>query len=137
MLFAANKQIPYVKIITTIEQIAKADHAWAVERSWHKKKSTSSIEHSAGPMRWPEEYQKHHDLHHVSPPRIFHGSTATNEYWDSGSWGYGNPKYSWAKTMNGKGYPTLAMDELGNGAASHPDCVHGVQLPVRWKLLPL
>ena len=37
MLFAGNRQIPYVKTIATIEQIDKAEHAWAVDRAGTRK----------------------------------------------------------------------------------------------------
>ena len=62
---------------------------------------------------------------------LLHGSTYTKEYWDRGSWGYGDPKYSWTKAMNQNGYATLAVDKLGNGASSHPDPVYDVQLPLQ------
>lgn len=33
--------------------------------------------------------------------------------------------------MNRNGYAPLAVDELGNGASSHSDPVHDVQLPLQ------
>lgn len=62
---------------------------------------------------------------------LLHGSTYTKEYLDRGAWGYGDPKYSWTKAMNRKGYATLAVDKLGSGASSHPDPVYDVQLPLQ------
>ncbi|MCJ1460777.1 hypothetical protein MMC28_011159 [Mycoblastus sanguinarius] len=66
---------------------------------------------------------------------LLHGSTYTKEYWDRGSWGYGDPKYSWTKAMNYNGYATLAVDKLGNGASSHPDPVYDVQLPLQMETI--
>lgn len=37
MLFAGNRQIPYVKTIPTIEQIDDAERAWAVDRAGARK----------------------------------------------------------------------------------------------------
>ena len=62
---------------------------------------------------------------------LLHGSSYTKEYWDRGSWGYGDPRYSWTKAMNRNGYATLAVDKLGNGGSSHPDPVYDVQLPLQ------
>ena len=81
----------------------------------------------------PTTCMNHHS--HLDPDAplqiLLHGSTYTKEYWDRGSWGYADPKYSWTKAMNRNGYATLAMDKLGNGASSHPDPVYDVQLPLQ------
>ena len=80
----------------------------------------------------PKQHRKPHHLDRDAPLQVLlHGSTYTKEYWDRGSWGYGNPKYSWTKAMNRNGYATLAVDKLGNGASSRPDPVYDVQLPLQ------
>ncbi len=79
----------------------------------------------------PDSSRKHHRHHNAPLQILLHGSTLTKEYWDRGSWGTGDPKYSWTKAMNRAGYATLAVDKLGNGASSHPDPVYDVQLPLQ------
>ena len=80
----------------------------------------------------PNSHHNSHKPGQKAPLQILlHGSTYTKEYWDRGSWGYGDPKYSWTKAMNRNGYATLAVDKLGNGASSHPDPVYDVQLPLQ------
>ena len=84
----------------------------------------------------PYPHKKHHNKHHSPPLQILlHGSTYTKEYWDRGSWGSGDPKYSWTKAMNRNGYATLAVDKLGNGASSHPDPIYDVQLPLQMETI--
>ena len=81
----------------------------------------------------PMKHTKHRDSSERKAPLqiLLHGSTYTKEYWDRGSWGYGDPKYSWTRAMNRNGYATLAVDKLGSGASSHPDPVYDVQLPLQ------
>ena len=80
----------------------------------------------------PTMSQNHHDSDRDLPLQILlHGSTYTKEYWDRGSWGYADPKYSWTKAMNRNGYSTLAVDKLGSGVSSRPDPVYDVQLPLQ------
>lgn len=84
----------------------------------------------------PESYRKANERDQDAPLQILlHGSTYTKEYWDRGSWGHGNPKYSWTKAMNRNGYTTLAVDKLGSGASSHPDPVNDVQLPLEMETI--
>ena len=84
----------------------------------------------------PVSYRKTHKGDRDAPLQILlHGSTYTKEYWDRGSWGHGDPKYSWTKAMNRNGYATLAVDKLGNGASSHPDPVYDVQLPLQMEAI--
>lgn len=42
---------------------------------------------------------------------------------------YQEQMYSWTDYANAKGYPTLALDRLGNGKSSHPDPILVVQAP--------
>ena len=80
----------------------------------------------------PKSHRNPHEPGQKAPLQILlHGSTYTKEYWDRGSWGYGDQKYSWTKAMNRNGYATLAVDKLGNGGSSHPDPVYDVQLPLQ------
>ena len=80
----------------------------------------------------PKSYHNPHKPGQNAPLQVLlHGSTYTKEYWDRGSWGYGDSKYSWTKAMNRNGYATLAVDKLGNGASLHPDPVYDVQLPLQ------
>ena len=84
----------------------------------------------------PVSYEKFNKRERKAPLQILiHGSTYTKEYWDRGSWGHGDPKYSWTKAMNRNGYATLAVDKLGNGASSHPDPVYDVQLPLQMEAI--
>ena len=84
----------------------------------------------------PVSYKKFNERDRKVPLQILlHGSTYTKEYWDRGSWGHGDPKYSWTKAMNRNGYATLAVDKLGNGASSHPDPVYDVQLPLQMEAI--
>lgn len=81
-------------------------------------------------------HQNHNYQSGKAPLQILlHGSTYTKEYWDRGSWGYGDLKYSWTKAMNRNGYATLAVDKLGNGASSHPDPVFDVQLTLQMEVI--
>ena len=84
----------------------------------------------------PVSYEKFNEGDRKAPLQILiHGSTYTKEYWDRGSWGHGDPKYSWTKAMNRNGYATLAVDKLGNGDSSHPDPVYDVQLPLQMEAI--
>ena len=84
----------------------------------------------------PVSYENGSEGDQDAPLQILvHGSTYTKEYWDRGSWGCGDPKYSWTKAMNRNGYATLAVDKLGNGASSHPDPVYDVQLPLQMEAI--
>lgn len=49
---------------------------------------------------------------------LVHGSTYTRSYWD---WPGHGGTYSWARTMRGAGWATLAIDRLGSGRSSRPD----------------
>lgn len=48
---------------------------------------------------------------------LVHGVTYDHTYWDLPGFG---GKYSYASTMNRKGYATLAIDRVGSGRSSHP-----------------
>lgn len=101
VLFAGLKQMPNIYNLPRIDDFDQADHASSVEHSWYDN----------------------------NPPESFgYGSTCTKENWDRGSW---DLKYSWTTALNRHGYTTLAVDELGNGASSHPDPVYDVQLPLK------
>lgn len=100
--------------------------------------ATSTDQTRSGAYQLAAEYcQPHgHGNHSIAPLQILmHGSTYTKEYWNRGSWGYGDPKYSWTLAMNRAGYATLAVDKLGNGASSHPDPVYDVQLPLQMEAM--
>lgn len=66
---------------------------------------------------------------------LFHSITATRSAWSAlGGVGSDYPAYkpemySWVRYANAQGYPTLAIDRLGNGRSSHPDPVLVVQAP--------
>ena len=62
---------------------------------------------------------------------MLHGATYTKEYFQRGAWGTGDPKYSWAINANARGYPTLSVDRLCNGASTRLDprnCQYPIQL---------
>jgi pimeloyl-ACP methyl ester carboxylesterase len=48
---------------------------------------------------------------------LVHGFSYDRHYWDLPGF---NGKYSYVKTMNDAGYPTLAIDRLGSGQSSYP-----------------
>ncbi|CAG8972611.1 hypothetical protein HYALB_00005380 [Hymenoscyphus albidus] len=56
---------------------------------------------------------------------LVHGSSYTSDYWrgsDSGdSVSAHSLDYDWVHYANSRGYPTIAIDRLGNGQSSHPD----------------
>ncbi|KAG4431365.1 hypothetical protein IFR05_013146 [Cadophora sp. M221] len=58
---------------------------------------------------------------------LVHGATYTRGYWTGD--GY-NERYSWVAAASKAGYPTLAIDRLGNGESDHPDPILAVQYPV-------
>ncbi|KAH6712610.1 Alpha/Beta hydrolase protein [Leptodontidium sp. MPI-SDFR-AT-0119] len=58
---------------------------------------------------------------------LVHGATYTREYWRGD--GYSD-RYSWVAAASKAGYPTLAIDRLGNGDSDHPDPILAVQYPV-------
>ncbi|GME44931.1 Alpha/beta hydrolase fold-1 [Neofusicoccum parvum] len=62
---------------------------------------------------------------------LVHGITYDRNYWSGGGSlaGYQGDKYSWLAHASKLGYPTLAIDRLGNGASDHPDPVTVVQKP--------
>ena len=85
----------------------------------------------------PLHHIKSTNSNHANAPLqiLMHGSTYTKEYWNHGSWGFGDPKYSWTRAMNLASYATLTLDKLGNGASSHPDPVYDVQLPLQMETM--
>lgn len=48
-----------------------------------------------------------------------------------GQWSPADPQYSWIAYASSQGYPTLAIDRLGNGNSSHPDPILVVQCPAQ------
>lgn len=63
-----------------------------------------------------------------------HGLTQTHHYWSGQDFGgapFHGSNYSWTTYANALGYPTLAIDRLGNGNSSHPDPLLEVQLFVQ------
>lgn len=44
---------------------------------------------------------------------------------------FDNKRYSWTEFASQQGYPTLAIDRLGNGQSSHPDPIATVQIPAQ------
>ncbi|KAK4497557.1 hypothetical protein PRZ48_012008 [Zasmidium cellare] len=64
---------------------------------------------------------------------LFHSITADRTAWSAlGGVGsnyepYKPEVYSWVRYANGQGYPTLAIDRLGNGKSDHPDPILTVQ----------
>ena len=62
---------------------------------------------------------------------MVHGATYTKEYFQHGSWGTGNTKYSWSDAANARGYPTLSIDRLCNGQSTRlapRNCQYPIQL---------
>lgn len=64
---------------------------------------------------------------------LFHSITGDHSGWtalggvDTDFPQYQPELYSYVRYANGQGYPTLAMDRLGNGRSSHPDPITVVQ----------
>jgi len=55
---------------------------------------------------------------------LVHGATYTRDYWSGDGppgQGFHGDQYSWVSTASLNGYPTIAIDRLGNGLSSHPD----------------
>ncbi|KAK0099464.1 hypothetical protein ONS95_004674 [Cadophora gregata] len=58
---------------------------------------------------------------------LVHGATYTRAYWTGDGF---DERYSWVAAASKDGYPTLAIDRLGNGDSSHPDPILAVQYPI-------
>jgi hypothetical protein len=50
---------------------------------------------------------------------LVHGISYDKNYWN----GLGTDEYSWVDYATKQGYPTLAIDNLGNGESDHPDAL--------------
>ncbi|CAG8971836.1 hypothetical protein HYALB_00001947 [Hymenoscyphus albidus] len=64
---------------------------------------------------------------------LVHGATYTRDYWTGK--GFNGDQYSWVDYASKQGYPTLAIDRLGNGASDHPDPILVVQYPAQTEVL--
>lgn len=56
------------------------------------------------------------------------------QQWSGGAYpgfGFNDPEYSWVDYASQEGYPTLAIDRLGNGNSSHPNGITEVQCPAQ------
>lgn len=62
-----------------------------------------------------------------------HGLAQTLHYWSGQDFvtPYHGTNYSWIAYASTQGYPTLAIDRLGNGLSDHPDPITVVQLPAQ------
>ncbi|PVH74849.1 alpha/beta-hydrolase, partial [Cadophora sp. DSE1049] len=61
---------------------------------------------------------------------LVHGATYTRGLWTDWTGDGFDERYSWVAAASKAGYPTLAIDRLGNGDSSHPDPILAVQYPV-------
>ncbi|MCJ1362775.1 hypothetical protein MMC16_001881 [Acarospora aff. strigata] len=61
---------------------------------------------------------------------LVHGVTETKLYWSGLSYptGINGDTYSWIAYASRQGYPTLAIDRIGNGNSTHPDPVLVTQM---------
>jgi hypothetical protein len=64
---------------------------------------------------------------------LVHGLTYTKSYWDG--LGYESYDYSWIDYASQQGYPTLAIDQLGNGDSSHPDALLATQQTLQVEII--
>lgn len=63
---------------------------------------------------------------------LVHGCQRDHHYWngyDSDGEPYHGANYSWVQRASQQGYPTLAIDRLGNGLSDRPDPIFVVQVP--------
>lgn len=62
-----------------------------------------------------------------------HGLAQTLHYWSGQDFpdAYHGSNYSWVAYAAAQGYPTLAIDRLGNGLSDHPSPISVVQLPAQ------
>jgi pimeloyl-ACP methyl ester carboxylesterase len=65
---------------------------------------------------------------------LVHGAARDRHYWNGYDFAgipYQGSEYSWVQRASTAGYPTLAIDRLGNGFSSHPNPNTTVQLPTQ------
>ncbi|TVY83688.1 hypothetical protein LSUE1_G003808 [Lachnellula suecica] len=76
--------------------------------------------------------------HHDTLQVLVHGISYTRDYWSGDGppgQGFHVDQYSWVSTASEAGYPTLAIDRLGNGISDHPDPLQIVQTPAEVEVL--
>ncbi|KAF8857025.1 hypothetical protein BDZ45DRAFT_448805 [Acephala macrosclerotiorum] len=75
---------------------------------------------------------------------LVHGITFTKNYWSglgdpsithSAGAPYGGQNYSWIDYASNEGYPTLAIDRLGNGLSDHPDPLTVLGTPLQTEIV--
>lgn len=66
---------------------------------------------------------------------LVHGLTYTRDYWNGGVEHYQPANYSWTEYALSQGYPTLAIDRIGNGLSSHPDPILILQAPYQTRAM--
>lgn len=62
---------------------------------------------------------------------LLHGITYDKSYWN----GLGSEEYSWVDYATKQGYPTLAIDNLGNGQSDHPDALLVTQMTIQVEII--
>jgi hypothetical protein len=62
---------------------------------------------------------------------LVHGISYNKTYWN----GLGNNEYSWVDYATNQGYPTLAIDNLGNGDSDHPDALLVTQQTIQIEIM--
>lgn len=60
---------------------------------------------------------------------LVHGITYTRHYWDGTIAPANQSSYSWVDYALSQGYPTFAIDRIGNGLSSRPDPLVTLQIP--------
>lgn len=69
---------------------------------------------------------------------LVHGYQRDHHYWngyDATGEPYHGANYSWVQRASQQGYPTLAIDRLGNGLSDRPDPVLVAQVPANAEVL--
>ncbi|CZR64268.1 uncharacterized protein PAC_14166 [Phialocephala subalpina] len=75
---------------------------------------------------------------------LVHGITFTKSYWSGlgdpsitqgAGAPYGGQNYSWISYASNEGYPTLAIDRLGNGLSDHPDPLTVLGTPLQTEIV--
>ncbi|TVY82352.1 hypothetical protein LSUE1_G002404 [Lachnellula suecica] len=62
---------------------------------------------------------------------LVHGISYDKNYWN----GLGYDEYSWVDYATNQGYPTLAIDNLGNGESEHPDALLVTQMTIQVEIM--